>query len=107
MSTKQFDAGAAELLSADERVELEFSLAIDPEAHPTIPDTGGVRKARWSRAGMGKRGGVRVIYFYLVRAELIFLIGIYAKNVQENLTNDEKKQIRRLVKTFEEEIGPR
>lgn len=56
---------------------------------------------------MGKRGGVRVIYFYLVRAELVFLIGIYAKNVQENLTSDEKKQIRRLVEAFEEGVRRR
>jgi len=84
-----FDAGAAELLSGDERAELEFSLAINPKAHPTIAGTGGVRKARWSRAGMGKR---------LMHAELVVLIGMYAKNVQENLTNEEKKQIRGLSK---------
>lgn len=53
---------------------------------------------------MGKRGGIRVVYYYLARAELILLIEVYAKNIQEELMHDEKKQIRKLVKAFEESI---
>ena len=61
MSTQQFDSAAAELLVDEERAGLEFALAVGPEAHPIIAGAGGVRKARWNRAGMGKRGGIRVI----------------------------------------------
>jgi hypothetical protein len=104
ISTKQFDAVAEELLSADELAELEFSLATDPTAHPVIPGTNGVRKARWARAGMGKRGGMRVIYFYAIRAELILLLAAYTKNQKENLTNDDKKAIRRAVEGFEQAL---
>jgi hypothetical protein len=71
ISTKQFDSMIEGLLSADELAQLEFSLAIDPTAHPVIPGLRGVRKARWSRAGMGKRGGIRVIYYFVVRAEVV------------------------------------
>jgi len=56
ISTKQFDALAEELLDADQLAELEFSLAINPMAHPVIPGTNGVRKARWSRTGNGQAG---------------------------------------------------
>jgi hypothetical protein len=68
ISTQTFDAKADKLLSADERADLEFALARDPEAHPAIPGLSGVRKARFGRQGTGKRGGVRVIYFYAIVA---------------------------------------
>jgi hypothetical protein len=46
---------------------MEASIAADPESHPVVVGTGGVRKARWSRQGKGKSGGVRVIYLLLDR----------------------------------------
>lgn len=103
ISTTQFDRMIEGLLSAEELAELEFSLATDPVAHPLIPHGQGVRKARWKRQGMGKRGGIRVIYFYAVQADLLLLIAAYAKNVQGDLTNDQKTKIRKLVRAFEEE----
>ncbi len=45
----------------------------------------GARKVRWSRAGMGKRGGVRVIYFHLTDDEIVLLVMVYAKAVQANV----------------------
>ena len=68
ISTHTFDAKADRLLSADERANLEFALAKDPEAHPIIPGLNGVRKARFGKQETGKRGGVRVIYFYAIVA---------------------------------------
>ena len=53
-----------EVWSEGERDEFVLYIAGDPEAGAVIPDMGGVRKLRWGRAGSGKRGGVRVIYFY-------------------------------------------
>src|SRR5882757_9257655 len=93
------------LLSADELARLEFFLATNPTAHPVVPGTDGVRKARWNRAGMGKRGGVRVIYYFVARADVIGLIAAYAKNVKEDLNNDDKKAIRKIVQWFEETTG--
>lgn len=107
ISTKQFDQLAEELLTADERAELEFSLAINPTAHPVIPGTDGVRKARWSRQGTGKRGGLRVIYLYVISAEVILLLSAYAKNEKENLTSEDKKNIRRFAEAFKESIQKR
>jgi hypothetical protein len=102
ISTKEFDSLATGLLTEEERALLEFSLATNPTAHPVIPGTDGVRKARWTRAGSGKRGGIRVIYFYAISAEVILLLSAYAKNQKENLSNDDKKNIRRLVEAFKE-----
>jgi hypothetical protein len=62
-----------------------------------IPETGGVRKIRWVRAGTGKRGGARVIYFYHDADRPLYLLMVYAKARQENLTPDEKRAVRKLA----------
>lgn len=100
LSTKEFDSKVEGLLSENERALLEFSLATNPTAHPVIPGTDGVRKARWARAGSGKRGGIRVIYFYAMSAEVILLISAYAKNQKETLSHEDKKHIQRIVGAF-------
>ena len=60
----------------------------------------GVRKARWGKQATGKRGGVRVIYFYAISAEVVALLEMYAKNEREDLTGDQKKQINRIVEAI-------
>jgi hypothetical protein len=106
IATKQFDAKIKDLLTADELAELEFALASDPAAHPIIPRTGGVRKMRWSRSGSGKRGGIRVIYYYSAYHGVALMMAAYAKNVQEDLTDDQKRKIRGVATEFKESLGP-
>jgi RelE toxin of RelE / RelB toxin-antitoxin system len=72
-------------------------IALHPEAGDVIPETGGVRKIRWVRAGTGKRGGARVIYYYHDADRPLYLLMVYAKAHQENLTPDEKRAVRKLV----------
>ncbi len=72
-------------------------IAQNPEAGDVIPDTGGVRKIRWARAGTGKRGGARVIYFYHDASRPLYLLMVYAKARREDLTPDEKRMVRRLA----------
>ena len=50
-----------------------------------VPGSGGCRKLRWSRAGTGKRGGVRVIYFNRLPEGVVVLLLIYAKSAQDNI----------------------
>jgi len=81
----------------DERMEFVDFIARNPEAGAVIPETGGVRKVRWSRQGTGKRGGVRVIYFYHRVDAPLYLLMVYAKARKENLSGIEKKAVRALT----------
>ena len=79
---------------------MEDAVATDPERHPLVPGTMGVRKARWSRPGMGKSGGIRLIYYFWVEPNAVVLITAYAKNEKENLTDADKKEIRKIVENL-------
>jgi len=83
----------------DEREREAFVtfIAGNPEAGDVIPDTGGVRKVRWGSAGVGKRGGSRVIYFYHHPDRPLYLLMVYAKSRQENLSPEEKRTVRKLA----------
>ena len=76
---------------------MELHIADNPEIHPVIAGTGGVRKARWGRQGQGKRGGARVIYFYRSTADMVYFLDIYAKAVKEDLTPADKHQLKQFV----------
>lgn len=60
-----------------------------------IQSTGGCRKLRWAAKGHGKRGGVRVIYFYRISADEILLLEMYPKNEKADVTPDEKKHLKK------------
>lgn len=62
--TKTFIRQSEELLTAEEDSALKFSLGMDPESGDVIPNTGGARKLRWASGAQGKRGGVRVVYYF-------------------------------------------
>jgi hypothetical protein len=85
------------VLRSEERDAMELHVAENPEIHPVVAGTGGVRKARWGRQGKGKRGGVRVIYFYRSAADVVYFLDIYAKAVKEDLTPADKQQLKELV----------
>ncbi|HXB73380.1 MAG TPA: hypothetical protein VNY05_34395 [Candidatus Acidoferrales bacterium] len=73
-ATSQYEREGKRLLTKLEIDAMEASIAADPEAHPVVPGTGGVRKARWSRQGKGKRGGVRVVYYYWVLDNEVYML---------------------------------
>jgi hypothetical protein len=85
------------LMDDEELFGLISWLAEQPEAGKVIPASGGLRKARWAARGHGKRGGVRVIYFWWIADDKILLLDIYAKGDQENLAADEIEKLRRKV----------
>ena len=88
------------LLSDDEYAELQGALVVDPEAGDLIRETGGLRKIRWSqlRRGKGKRGGVRVIYYWYSSGSLIYMLLAYSKDERDDLSAAQKKLLARLVK---------
>jgi hypothetical protein len=83
-------------LSDEEYGELQWYLALYPNAGDVIQGTGGLRKVRWSATGRGKRGGVRVIYFHVSARKQLRMLLIYRKGVKDDLTPSEKKILRAL-----------
>ena len=86
------------LLDEDERNNLTFHLSIHPKSGAVMLGTGGVRKLRWARKGKGKRGGVRVIYFFYDEDIPLFLLTIFGKGEKENLSKAERNELAKLVK---------
>lgn len=72
-------------LDDDEYAALQWALAGHPEAGRVIPGSGGVRKLRWAGKGHGKRGGLRVIYYWQRREGEIWLLTLYAKNEAQDI----------------------
>jgi hypothetical protein len=86
-----------------ERAELIDYVARNPESGDLIPGTGGVRKLRWGRANIGKRGGARVIYFYYRTDVPIYMLLAYAKAVRADLTPNQRHQIAKLTMLLKEQ----
>ena len=72
-------------------------IAERPTAGDVVPESGGIRKVRWGRAGSGKSGGVRVIYFTRTAEGEVVLLTLYAKAKTDNLTGPKLKEIRRAL----------
>ena len=83
-------------LSDDDYRLFQTELLERPDAGKVIPGSGGLRKLRWAAEGRGKRGGPRVIYYWFTQGTILLLF-IYPKNVQENLTPDQLKQLKKIV----------
>ena len=78
-------------LSDDEYKELQNHLIKHPKSGDLIPKTGGLRKVRWAGSGKGKRGGLRVIYFWVSSDDEIVMVSIYKKSDKDDLTKDQYK----------------
>ena len=94
IETKLFTRLVRAYLSDDEYGALQWALAADPLAGDVVRGTGGVRKLRWSVAGRGKRGGVRVIYFSRTHKGEIWMLTIYAKNEADSIRANVLRKIR-------------
>jgi hypothetical protein len=99
--TPIFVTEAAKIWSAEERAEerLEFFswIAGEPEAGSVIAGSGGCRKVRWSRPGMGKQGGVRVIYFTRIEAGEMCMLLVYPKAAKDTIPGHILKAIRKEI----------
>ena len=93
VETEEFLADVQGVLSEEEQDDLILYVAHFPEAGDVIPETGGLRKLRWSGKGKGKRGGSRVIYYFHDVQIPLFLMAIFAKNVQADLSPRERKAL--------------
>ena len=91
-------------LGDDDLKRLENILLENPQMGDVIEGTGGARKLRFQlNDNRGKSGGGRVIYVDIFEKEKLYFLFAYPKNVQENLTDEQKKAIRRLIEEIRKE----
>ncbi|TDM08129.1 MAG: transcriptional regulator [Ideonella sp. MAG2] len=95
--TPTFVAEAAKLWSTEERLEFFAWIANDPNAGTVIPGSGGCRKVRWARQGMGKQGGTRVIYFVHLSASELCMLLVYPKAARDNIPSHLLKEVRKEI----------
>ena len=72
---------------------LQKELAVNPELGDVMPGTGGFRKLRWKRRGKGRRGGLRIIYYYFASDHQIWFLTLYDKDEASDLTAQEKRAL--------------
>ena len=87
-----------DLLQDDEYRTLQVALLLRPEQGPLIKGGGGLRKIRWAPRGTGKRGGVRVIYYWRPGEQVFYMLFAYRKTAQDDLTLDQLRVLARIVR---------
>ena len=97
IETTAFTRRISNLLTDDEYAALQGLLTIQPDLGVIIPGGGGLRKMRWGARQRGKSGGVRIIYYWVVSHELIYMLTAYSKNEQSDLSPSQLQILRRLV----------
>jgi mRNA-degrading endonuclease RelE of RelBE toxin-antitoxin system len=85
------------LISDEEYRLLQVHLVNRPDAGKTIVGSGGLRKLRWSACSHGKRGGIRVIYYWLLPRDTILFLYAYPKAEQDDLTPEQLRQLKKIV----------
>ncbi|KAA8980817.1 type II toxin-antitoxin system RelE/ParE family toxin [Halospina sp. K52047b] len=87
--------------------ELQRDLMENPVKGDRIQGTGGLRKLRFKGKGKGRRGGLRIIYYWFVDGQQFWLFTLYSKGEMANLTEDEKKVLKRLLEQEKAQRGGR
>jgi mRNA-degrading endonuclease RelE of RelBE toxin-antitoxin system len=98
VETPVFTKEVRDHLADEEYRALQLALLFRPEQGAVIPGSGGLRKLRWGVGSRGKRGGLRVIYYWAAEAEIFYMLFVYPKNVQEDLTPTQLRVLIRLVR---------
>ncbi len=98
LETAVFTREVQGILLDSEYRALQLALALRPEQGALIRGSGGLRKIRWAGAGRGKRGGVRIIYYWDAKEDAFYMLYIYAKNEQEDLTPAQLRVLSRIVR---------
>jgi len=76
---------------------LQQDLVFNPTAGDVIPNSGGLRKVRWRSATRGKRGGLRIIYYWYVKDNEMYMLLAYGEGEKDDLSAKELKVLRKLV----------
>jgi len=98
LETPIFTREVLNLLQDEEYRSLQLALLLRPEQGVLIPGSGGLRKFRWGQKAKGKRGGCRVIYYWDRKHETFYMLLVYPKSKQEDLSPAQIKVLSKLVK---------
>jgi hypothetical protein len=97
--TSSFTAVVPHYLSENEYRQVQLALLLNPEHGDLMPGTGGFRKLRWAdmRRGKGKRGGLRIIYYWLQEDAQFWMFAIYDKDEMTDLTKMQERQLKQAI----------
>ena len=98
IETILFQKESKKILDDDQLQELQTILLLYPAMGAVIPGSGGLRKLRWVSAGKGKKGGLRIIYYWVTVDHRIILLHVYKKNRQEDLSSEQLKLLMHLMR---------
>lgn len=98
LETPVFTAAVRRQLDDESYRALQLALLLRPTQGPIIQGGAGLRKLRWAAEGRGKRGGVRLIYYWEPASQTFYMLYLYAKNEQGDLTADQLKVLAKLVR---------
>lgn len=89
--------------------DFQSELADQPTKGAVIAGATPLRKIRWQdkRRGTGKRSGLRIIYIQIFDCQVIFLLDVYTKDEADDLSKDEKRELRNLANELTEELRSR
>jgi hypothetical protein len=85
------------ILSDEEYRLLQIQLINKPDSGKVIQGSGGLRKLRWSAGGHGKRGGLRIIYYWFVSRDILLLLFAYPKSERDDLTQEQLKKLKKII----------
>jgi hypothetical protein len=100
VETTVFTRCIKQLLDDDDYADLQATLVERPDAGDLIRGGHGLRKLRWKIEGGGKRGGVRVIYYWFTPDDQLWMLYAYAKAEREDLTRQQLKRLAEIVKRW-------
>ena len=98
VETPVFTAAITRMIDDEAYRGLQIALMLRPEQGPLIPGSGGLRKVRWAGRGAGKRGGLRIIYYWSPTEAAFYMLHAYAKAEQGDLTAAQTRVLGRLVR---------
>ena len=106
IQTKEFSRNWDNLGFNDEDLRLlELDIMKNPDKYPVMQGTGGLRKARVALENKGKSGGARVCYVDFVFAETVYLITVYGKKEKDNLSKEERNEVKKLIEMLKNSLG--
>jgi len=98
VETPIFTASLVRHLEDESYSRLQVALMLRPEQGSLIPGAGGLRKVRWAKPGRGKRGGLRIIYYWAPAEAAFYMMYCFAKNEQGELTPTQARTLGRMVR---------